>query len=217
MSKWKIYLIVIGAAIVLAGVIILGWWLLFVKKASTVASNQSASYSTTSTSSTTSDSYGDWPTYINTDVGYSLRYPTGWTIKEYNKYSETYEKQVKYITITSAENNYRLTFGVIKLGDDSFSPVERTGIGAGDTHLITNMPTTIFGVKMYPRALVYEGKTKEFLYSSTWENNINNECKCKLEGFYGLINGEEDESVDLDDSDTKIPNKIISSVQWINE
>jgi len=107
------------------------------------------------------DEYAGWQTYTNTDIGYTLKYPSGWTLEEINKQSEVVNGTVKYIVIHTPDKLYFLDFGIKGLNDD-FYTTERTGVGAGD--FVPGKKLTILGTTIDSYKLVFEGKTKEIFY-----------------------------------------------------
>lgn len=109
----------------------------------------------------TADEYSGWNTYTNLEVGYQLRYPTDWTVKEISTYSELIGADVKYITITTADKKYFLYWG-LKYENDNFSISDRTGVGAGD--LIQEGSVTILGTDTAVKKLVYKSKVKEYFF-----------------------------------------------------
>jgi len=128
--------------------------------------SSSASSAKESKETTAADEYaGCWNTYTNNEVGYTLKYPCDWTVKEVNEFSETISANVKYITITTPDSNYFVHFGVRKNGVDSFETTDRTGVGAGEFVELPAETVMIFGVSVTPKKLVFEGKTKEYFYN----------------------------------------------------
>jgi hypothetical protein len=112
---------------------------------------------------TVADEYAGWNTYINEEIGYQLKYPTDWTIKETDEHSELIGEDVKYITVNSPGGKYFLYWG-IKHKNDDFYISDRTGMGAGDIKKAGTV--TILGTENEIKKLVYEGKVKEYFF--TW-------------------------------------------------
>jgi hypothetical protein len=110
------------------------------------------------------DEFAGWNTYNNYEIGYSLKYPTDWTVKETSDFSELVEKDVKYIVITSSGKKYFLYFG-LKGKSDDFAISDRTGVGAGD--LIQEGSVTILGTDAAVKKLVYKSKVKEYFFPGT--------------------------------------------------
>jgi len=129
--------------------------------AATATSTSTSTPTATTTTTPTIDPYAGWKTYTNNVIGYKLRYPSGWIVKEVNTTSEVIEKDVKYITITNPDKKYFLAFG-LKLKTDAFVTSDRTGIGAGD--FVKNGKITILGTKVDIEQLSYKNKIKEVFY-----------------------------------------------------
>ena len=107
------------------------------------------------------DPYSGWNTYTNSEIGYQLKYPADWKVKETDQWSELTEQQVKYITIDSPDKKYFLYWG-LKRKDDDFGISDRTGLGAGD--LIQEGSVTILGTNVAVKKLVYKNKVKEYFF-----------------------------------------------------
>lgn len=110
------------------------------------------------------DEYSSWNTYNNYEVGYSLKYPADWTVKETSEFSELIGADVKYITITTADKKYFLYWGLKEKNDD-FSISDRTGVGAGD--LIQEGSVLVLGTDTAVKKLVYKSKVKEYFFPGT--------------------------------------------------
>ena len=54
------------------------------------------------------DEFASWKNYTNNDVGYKLKYPADWVLKDVNELSEITDKDVKYITVTTPDKKYFL-------------------------------------------------------------------------------------------------------------
>lgn len=155
----------------------------------------------------------DWLTYTNDDIGYWLKYPKDWTIKETDEISQFDGKRIKFIHLYSADQKYVLTFGLKKADDDSFRNFERTGVG-GELIPIPEKATTILSTSIIPEKMVIENKTKEFFYRTN--DAEEKQCNCNLDVFYGPNNltYEEEKTIDLPISLLDLTNRIIESVQW---
>lgn len=125
--------------------------------------NDAAEQSTSEENNQTADDYTGWNTYTNSEVGYQLKYPTDWTVKETNEFSELIGADVKYITLTTADKKYFFYWG-LKEKNDNFSISDRTGVGAGD--LIQEGSVTILGTDTAVKKLVYKSKVKEYFFPS---------------------------------------------------
>lgn len=117
-----------------------------------------------------SDPTADWKTYMNTVIGYSLKYPTGWVVKEINEpNSVVLDTPFRYLTLTDPSSKYQLAVGVRKIGS-TVALSDRTGVGAGD--ITTSSSSVLIGTtSVTPRKNVYLGKTKDVFYypsSEAW-------------------------------------------------
>ena len=110
------------------------------------------------------DDYDGWNTYTNAEVGYQLRYPADWSVKETNEWNDMIGDDVKYITITAAGKKYFLYWG-LKEKNDNFAISDRTGVGAGD--LIQEGSVTVLGTNIAVKKLVYKSKVKEYFFPGT--------------------------------------------------
>ena len=158
--KWFLVLLLI--VLVGAGGFIAGkfYWQKANEPENAVVSKKAASPSATKSS----EYAGCWQTYKNVLVGYTLKYPCDWTLKEVAEHSETINADVKHITITTPDAKYFVYFGVRKNGVASFEISDRTGVGAGDFQQKPNEAVSIFGVSVTPKVLVYQGKIKEYFF-----------------------------------------------------
>ncbi|MFH0968970.1 MAG: hypothetical protein V1804_00480 [Patescibacteria group bacterium] len=109
------------------------------------------------------DEYAGWKTYINSEIGYKLKYPADWKVEESSAYNEIIEQNVKSILISSPGEKYFLHWG-IKEKNDPFAISGRTGIGAGD--FIKDGKITILNNELDITRLIDEGKTLEFFFPS---------------------------------------------------
>jgi len=107
------------------------------------------------------DEFASWKNYTNNDVGYKLKYPADWVLKDVNELSEITDKDVKYITVTTPDKKYFIHFGLAKKGA-SYSTTDRSGIGAGD--IVKNGEITILKTTFKSDELVYKDKIKELFY-----------------------------------------------------
>lgn len=105
-----------------------------------------------------------WKTYTNSAIGYTVKYPTDWTVEETDESSQIVNGQiVKYITITNPSTEHSLHIGVRKTGDTQTDIWARTGIGAGDFQ--AGSTVVIAGIQVQTTELVYQGKAVEIFYS----------------------------------------------------
>ncbi|MFA5777134.1 MAG: hypothetical protein WC906_01735 [Parcubacteria group bacterium] len=116
--------------------------------------------------------YVGWKTYINSEIGYKLKYPADWKVEESSGYNEVIEQNVKSIVIYSPGEKYFLHWG-IKEKNDPFSISGRTGIGAGD--FVKDGKITILGKETDITKLVFEGKTLELFFPSTGSSQTKDE------------------------------------------
>jgi len=158
-----------------------------------------------------SDPYSGWLTYTNDEVGYKLKYPSKWTIKETSGKSEITGEQVNYITITSTTGNF-LHFGLQKKGETSFNISDRTGIGAGEDQPLTDKTTTFLKCTITPKAHVWQSKTKEFFYSI--ENSCSTTCNCQISISFSPASEVDEDTLDMSTTELKTVNLILASVKW---
>ncbi|MDD5489345.1 MAG: hypothetical protein PHP25_01535 [Candidatus Moranbacteria bacterium] len=105
--------------------------------------------------------YAGWKTYANSEIGYRLKYPADWTVKEISQTSEILGTPVKYITIASPGGKYFLFWG-LKRKTDAFAISDRTGIGAGEPKKDGNI--MILGKEYAINLFVINGRTEEIFY-----------------------------------------------------
>ncbi len=113
------------------------------------------------------DEYTGWKIYNNYEVGYQLKYPADWTIKETSEYNDIISKDVKYVTVYTPDKKYFLHWGLRYKGDN-FAATDRTGLGAGD---MVNAGTkiTILGTDLDVVKQVYKGQVQEMFYPNVGE------------------------------------------------
>lgn len=159
----------------------------------------------------TPGAYDTWQTYTNNDVGYQLKYPQGWTIKETNETSELTGGPVKYIVVSNPADKTFLMFGLKKTGD-TFTTSDRTGIGAGEDSPVTDKKTTLLGAEITPDAHIWEGKTQEYFYKL---NTDSLKAACKCEASISYASTDNSSALDIPKSNLDIVNLILQSVQWL--
>jgi len=160
------------------------------------------------------DEYAGWKTYTNKTIGYSLKYPSDWTAKEVETYSETIDKNVKYITITTPNGKYFLYFGLKKPTND-FEISDRTGIGAGDMKQKTEWTIKILNVSVTPEVLVLQNKVKEIFYNQP--SGTTPTCNCQFTATFSYTEKADYNTYDmasLTDERSKVE-KILKSVKWL--
>jgi hypothetical protein len=132
--------------------------------------------------------YENWKTYTNFEVGYSLRYPSDWSVKETSGVSEMFNEPVKYITLYSPEKKYVLHWA-LKSEDDNFKISERTGIGVGEDK--KDGTVNILGENVSVVLHIYQGKTIEIFYPSPVTSKING-GKWEIAATLNSDNGDRD-------------------------
>ena len=154
----------------------------------------------------------EWKTYINSEIGYMLKYPLDWSVKEETGYSEVIEKTVKNIVIYSEGQKYNLFFG-LKQPTDPFVTSGRTGVGAGN--FVTDGEITILGTKTAITKLVLDGKTSEYFFPNTGSYQTAD----KKHTFTSSFSLNSDKSTGNENianvSEFKIAKLILSSIQII--
>lgn len=198
-----ILLIILGAVILIAA----GFFGYRYYKAKQDEKNKPTATSTST--SQTADPYAGWKTYTNKEIGYTLRYPADWTLKETDGTSEITEVLVKYISIASPSKD-SLHFGLQRDTQQYFNISDRTGIGAGEDIPIAEKAGTLLGDTVTPKAHVWEGKVVEYFYNLT-----GSKCKCDFASWLGLAT-----EIDWTTQGKTYPaldtvNKIFASVTWI--
>lgn len=130
----------------------------------------------------------NWKTYKNIKIGYQLKYPTDWTLKETeNENSMFFGKPIKYITITTPDEKYFLHLG-FKKKNDVFLITDRTGVGANDVQQ-SKESIKIINTTLVPQLMLYNNKIKEVFYPqpeddkerSNYEFMISFSCSNMLE------------------------------------
>ncbi len=223
-SKKKKKLLILLALFILGGGVIAGSWWYSEKNLSNQEekedvsseqdhSNNEQAEEESRTDTNKVDKYSNWKTYTNSKIGYTLKYPTGWVLKEFDHVSEITGMNVKYITITTPDGKYFLYFG-LKKESDTFGVTDRTGIGAGEIKRMDSI--TVLGESIIPEALIYQGKTKEMLYYQ--DSGKGPSCGCQFVGYFSPDYPAkiQYESVDMTSLEyVKTAEDILESVQWI--
>jgi len=198
-----ILLIILGAVILIAA----GFFGYRYYKAKQDEKNKPAAAPTSAPQK--ADLYVGWQTYTNKEIGYTLKYPADWTLKETDGTSEITQQLVKYISIASPGKD-SLHFGLQRSTQQYFNITDRTGIGAGEDIPITEKAGTLLGDTVTPKAHVWEGKVVEYFYSLS-----GSKCKCEFVSWLGLAT-----EIDWTTQGKTYPaldtvNKIFASVTWI--
>jgi hypothetical protein len=168
----------------------------------------------TTTETTPVDEYAGWKTYENKTIGYTLKYPADWTVKEIETYNETIGKNVKYITITTADGKYFLHFG-LKRPTDTFAISDRTGIGAGDVEQKTDWAVKILNISVIPEALVWQNKVKEIFYYQP--SGTTTTCNCQFTSTFSYTDKADYNTYDMTNltDERNAVNKILKSVKLL--
>ena len=160
------------------------------------------------------DAEGCWKDYQNQQVGYSLKYPCDWTLAETNEFNETLQMNVKHITIHTPDNKYFLYWGYKKSAEQGFANNDRTGVGAGDFVLKPDMAFSILGVNVTPKALVYQGKIKEYFYEQPQAGIA--QCACNFIGMFSYNQSQDYDALDMTNLNyVPTVKQILQSVQKI--
>ena len=153
--------------------------------------------------------YSGWKTYTNSEIGYTLKYPADWTLKEIDQFSELLDTTVKYITITTPGKKYFLQWG-LKQKTDAFAISDRSGIGAGDFQ--KDGKVMILGKEYDITRFVFKGKTKEVFYPTSGLAQT-------ADGKYDFVatlsygSGSSYDALDIDNvSEKALAEKILKSV-----
>jgi len=229
----KIFSWIIG--IIIAAALIYGGYYLFINKQAfpsqntetspiavvttsstpTATNTPTASASASASATATADPYAGWKTYTNTNIGYSLKYPSDWKINEIDQYSDLVGKNVKYITISTPDGKHFLHFGLKKSGTGDFSLSDRTGIGAGEMKEMNNMNANMLGATITPKALEWQNKAKEYFYQQSAEAKA--KCNCEFDIALSYTDAADFNNFDLNTTDyAETVKKILASVSWTN-
>lgn len=166
------------------------------------------------TETTETGEYAGWKTYTNTNVGYTLKYPADWTIKETSEFSPVREATVKYITINTPGKKYFLHWG-LKEKSDSFYISDRTGMGAGEEKKTGKI--TILGTEADINNFIFKGKAKEIFYPTAGSFPTSN-GKYEFTATLSYGSGSNWDTVDLSSVPEKaLAEKILKSVSLIGK
>ena len=158
------------------------------------------------------DEYVGWKTYTNSEVGYMLRYPSDWTLKETSGKSEVTGSDIKYITIDTPDNKYFLYFGLRKKSD-SFSMSDRTGVGAGEIQ--DSGSATVLDTEITIRKLVYKNKINELFFGAINSNPTADGNYVFAAGFGSHIDTYSGSGIDPNLTYIGTSGKILASVKLI--
>jgi len=115
------------------------------------------------------DETAGWETYTNDEYKYSLKYPSGWILKETSL--EVTEPplpvgtKLRYIGIRSPNEDFYLGFGIKKISEENVRLTSRTGVGAGD--LAEGEAFKIGEYQMPTQWLMFESKVQDILGEQT--------------------------------------------------
>lgn len=153
--------------------------------------------------------YSGWKTYTNGEIGYTLKYPADWTVKETNEYSPVREATVKYITIYTPGNKFFLHWG-LKEKNAGFHISDRTGMGAGE--IVNAGKITILKTEAVVNNFIFEGKAKEIFYPSAGANPTS-DGKYEFTATLSYGSGSNWDAADLSSAPEKaLAEKILKSV-----
>ncbi len=157
------------------------------------------------------DQYEGWKTYTNTEIGYTLRYPSTWTIEEVNKTSQITGGLVKYIIIKTSDDKYFLMFG-LKPKTEIYNLTDRTGVGAGDFQIAGTI--TILNTQVKIEKLVFGGKVKEYFYPQGIATTADGRYQF-LANFSYNSDKVDYEKLDMKDlEEVKLAEKILKSINF---
>lgn len=168
------------------------------------------------TPESTPDPTADWETYTNTKRGYSMRYPTDWTVKEVSENRPEFKDKVEYIVFYSPTKDYALTFSIRKKGE-TVKLTGRTGTSAGD--FVDGTPIYINDNVVPVRNLMFENKLKAVFYYQTDTGMFS------LDGYeayadFDRITYDQDNETDLSKSPQLlllVANQILSTFKFTDE
>lgn len=227
-DKTKIPLIIVFAVVGVIGGFFLGQWYTNnhakteVVKTSPTPKATTSKKASTEPSGTTSaspsatksaDPYDGWKTFTDNTVGYKLRYPGDWTIKQVNNYNETIQTDVRYVKITTPDEKYFLHVGVKNL-DNTFATSDRTGIGAGDLKEDDSMKVTILGIGVTPKGLYVNDKMKELFFNQP--SGSSEQCYCNFTATFSYTDKVNYDELNIKDSEYLPKVKLIlQSIGWM--
>jgi hypothetical protein len=103
--------------------------------------------------------YDGWLTYTNTATGFTMRYPTDWTVAETDSTLDGHP--LRYVTFLSPHDEYYVAFGLRRKGEDVLLS-QRTGVGAGTFKKAGTIPVLASPVARVD--LTYKGKVKGIFF-----------------------------------------------------
>ena len=158
----------------------------------------------------------DWLSYTNSEYGYTLQYPSDWTLEDMVfKDHSTFPKGAKYVN-----QNRALEFGVRTVGDE-YELTSRILFYAeqGDDYYKAGGSVTIEGVAVPTTVLMNNKKVKQWFLgnsSNTISKVNNNELYAEYKVLYPLSDTEtflENKTMtDLTD-EIKIVNRVLSTIK----
>jgi hypothetical protein len=108
---------------------------------------------------TEDDPYPGWASYVNTDYGFSFRYPITWTIEEVPARED--ERGTWASSVKLTQGTLRLVVQYMRTTEDVLL---EGGFGAGD--VVDRGTVTFMGQQVPKQALVFEGQTKAVFCAS---------------------------------------------------
>lgn len=178
---WWIFILLL---ILILGVLAWFWWQFYFDKslelASIVTLPKTEEEAETEEPATTGCETG-WTTYTEEAIGYTLCYPSDWSLRETDQVSETIGEPVKFITIDTPDSYYFLLFG-LKRPIDTFRTNDRTGVGTGELVSKPERALDLLGVTVTPEALVNAGKIREYFYNQP--EGTASVCDCEFTAFF---------------------------------
>lgn len=165
------------------------------KQSNSQQNNASPSAKKATPSAQATEYQGCWKDYLNPLVGYSLKYPCDWSLTETNEFNETIQMNVKHITIHTPDNKYFLYWGYKKSSEQGYTNNDRTGVGAGDFVDQPAMTFDILGVNVMQKALVFQGKIKEYFYEQPKAGIA--QCACNFIGMFSYDQSQNYDQLDI--------------------
>jgi hypothetical protein len=213
--KWLLGILI--GSIVGGGIFWVGEWYAdkFQKTSTPIQTPAKETQQTNNSKETTQpvDEYAGWKTYTNKTIGYTLKYPADWTVKEIDTFSEVIEKNVKYITITTPDGKYFLHFG-LKKKTDTFELTDRTGVGAGEFKQKTDWAIKILNISVIPEALVWQNKVKEIFYKQP--SGTTSICSCQFTSTFSYTDKADYNTFDMTNlTERTLVEKILKSVNLL--
>lgn len=179
---------------------------------SNIAVNTNTVAANTNTAAT--DETAGWKTYTNSTVGYSVKYPADWTVKDINEPSFVSGQTARYISISNAKATRSLHLGVRKSSESKIDIWARTGIGAGDFQAGDSV--AIAGSSVQSIKLVYQRKAVEIFYSPV--EHATDPVTIGSFDVSAYFSNKSDDNSDLStDADYLTANKMLSTLTFLDD